>query len=176
MKQNTTFSKRSNYWVHDRNCNVSFSMYFEGANFSIDNMKSAIDLLILRHELMRTSFKTHENKIELIRNIKNEVSIELSVQDIKEKDIIEYIKSHANCPIDIIDDFLIKFSILRINKSKHIMVVCIHKIISDSLSINIIIRDLRELYYSISNNKKDKLPPLIFQYSDYVAIEQKKLS
>ncbi|MDD9768244.1 condensation domain-containing protein, partial [Bacillus subtilis] len=69
-------------------------------------------------------------------------------------------------PFDLSQAPLFRAQIVKVSDERHLLLVDMHHIISDGVSVNILIREFAELY----NNRK--LPALRIQYKDYAVWQE----
>ena len=147
--------------------NIIFALHFEGYGFCAKAMRSAIDKLLERHESLRTSFMLEEGECEPLQIIKEKMSIDVPLRNASLEDVNLSLQQEALRTFDLSCDSLLHFSILRITEAHHVLVVCIHHIISDGWSLGVMMNDLRELYREALTGEPAKLPELTIQYADY---------
>ncbi|MGG0755059.1 amino acid adenylation domain-containing protein [Brevibacillus laterosporus] len=114
--------------------------------------------LISRHETLRTSFElvNGEPMQRIHQNV--EFSIEYTKANVAE------VKGHIQsfvCTFDLEQAPLLRVGLIEITKDRHIMMFDMHHIISDGVSLGILIHEFISLY------KGEELYPLRIQYKDY---------
>ena len=97
-----------------------------------ERLQSAIDQLILRHEILRTHF---ENKNGQIIQVIEE-NAECKVEILESEDITEFIR-----PFD-----LSVTPLIRVGCTEHMVVIDMHHIITDGASMPVVLRELNEFY------------------------------
>lgn len=147
-----------------------FSLKFK---VDLDLLDKSINMLIERHEILRTTYKNVEedtvqvihpfkpSKLEII-DLRNELvsAAKLKAAIVKEKVII---------PFDIENEFPIRAYLYTLNEEEHYLLLNIHHIACDGWSLNIIINELRNNYTFLVNHKQpDRSPPAI-QYADFAS-------
>ncbi len=147
--------------------NVSYNMpslmSIEGG-IDIHKFEQVFNLLIRRHEALRTSFEYIDGEIvQKIHNIKDmpyfKITYDESLID-TEKLEIEYIK-----PFDLTKAPLFRVALIKRDSNKYLFILDMHHIISDGISINIMVNEFMKLYVG------EELPLLEIQYRDYVVWE-----
>jgi len=78
-------------------------------------------------------------------------------------------------PFDLARGPLLRVTLLRLNKTEHVLLLTIHHIISDGWSIGVFNRELAVLYEAFSAGKPSPLPELPIQYADYAAWQRQWL-
>ena len=121
-------------------------------------MKYALEKLTLRHEALRTSF--HMQDGEPVQQIAQEVNFELEYEErITEKE--ESLLHSFVHPFDLGKAPLMRMKAVQIGEDKSILLLDMHHIISDGMSIGILTNELSKLYNG------EPLEPLSVQYKDY---------
>ncbi|HLP47041.1 MAG TPA: amino acid adenylation domain-containing protein [Candidatus Kapabacteria bacterium] len=113
--------------------------------------------LIGRHESLRTSFRIINN--EPVQIIHENVEFKIDYQETQEENVSEKIKDFIK-PFALTTPPLLKMGLINTGRER-ILVLNIHHIISDGLSLQILIRDFNSLLHN------QKLTPLRVQYKDY---------
>lgn len=144
------------------NYNMPILMEIEG---HIDRVKleNAFRKLILRHEILRTSFEyIDEHPVQIVHT-----EFEFNLPLLKTvEDSIEGLKRRYVTPFKLNEYPLLRAAILDSNSSKQYLFIDMHHIISDALSVEIISEEI-ELLYS-----ETKIEPLTIQYKDYCVWER----
>ncbi|OUL06445.1 non-ribosomal peptide synthetase [Bacillus spizizenii] len=142
--------------------NMTGAMSVEGA-IDLDRLTSAFQKLIERHEVLRTSFELYEG--EPAQRI--HPSVEFTIEQIQAREeevedrVLDFIKS-----FDLTKPPLMRVGLLELTPEKHVLLVDMHHIISDGVSMNILMKDLNQFY---EGNEPDPLP---IQYKDYAVWQQ----
>lgn len=117
----------------------------------------AYQRLVDRHETLRTSFR--EKDSELMQYIEDQLSVNLLTININETQIYEAY-THFIAPFDLHHAPLIRLQLVKTDKTNYLF-LDMHHIISDGMSLAIVITDLIKLYNG------EELKPLRIQYKDY---------
>ncbi|MDQ7758657.1 amino acid adenylation domain-containing protein [Xanthomonas sontii] len=136
-------------------------------------LRSALDRIVARHEILRTTFKINEDgPVQSIAPA--DIGLELLEHDLcnlmgadLENEIELLSKQAHGAPFDLTKGPLIRGRLLRIDKDQHILFLTQHHIISDGWSISLLIQEVGALYAAFLANQPDPLPPLTIQYADY---------
>ncbi|MED3000358.1 amino acid adenylation domain-containing protein, partial [Bacillus velezensis] len=123
--------------------------------FDRDRMEAVFKELIRRHEPLRTSFE--EKNGRPVQRIHDEVPFAFT----KEQSAEAFIR-----PFDLGKAPLFRAGFVQIEKDRHLLLADMHHIISDGVSVNLLIREFSELY------AERCLPPLRIQYKDYAVWQQ----
>ena len=140
---------------------------------------SALAEVVNRHETLRTVFL--ENNDGVYQEIKAKHQWELKItelESIEEKHISvhEYIADNIATPFNISKDQLLRAELIVIDNNEFVLFIVMHHIISDGWSLQVIMREVAELYNARQNNRDPILPELHIQYADYAVWQRKYLS
>ncbi|OPY29541.1 MAG: 3-hydroxypropionyl-coenzyme A synthetase [Methanobacterium sp. PtaU1.Bin242] len=120
--------------------------------------------LIGRHEILRTSFTMKD--IEPIQIIHDNIDFKLTYMESNEEEIDIIINGFIK-PFDLSQAPLLRVSLVKVDKHRHFLLFDMHHIISDGMSMNILIREFMSFY------QRMKLPDLRIQYKDYSVWQNK---
>ncbi|MET4566706.1 plipastatin non-ribosomal peptide synthetase PpsC [Bacillus subtilis] len=129
-----------------------------------ERMDRAFKELIKRHESLRTSFEQDAGG-DPVQRIHDEVPFTLQTTVLGERTEEEAAAAFIK-PFDLSQAPLFRAQIVKVSDERHLLLVDMHHIISDGVSVNILIREFSELY----NNRK--LPALRIQYKDYAVWQE----
>ena len=149
--------------------NMPAVMEIEG-ELDRNRLERAFQTLIGRHEALRTSFELVDG--EPVQKVHSQVEMTISDQEVTDKAIPEVISSLIR-PFDLNQAPLLRVGLIKQNDrahegAKHILVYDMHHIISDGVTISIIIKELASIYNGAV------LPELRIQYKDF-AVWQNEL-
>lgn len=145
--------------------NMSGIFMIEG---SLDRMRltEAFQHLIRRHESLRTAFKMihGEPKQMIYPEVNFGMEWFVSSDEDIEDQILQFVR-----PFDLGQAPLMRVGLIELQQERHVLLVDLHHIIADGLSINILMTELSQLY------KGDEFSPLRIQYKDYAEWQQTQL-
>ncbi len=171
--------------------NVCLAFQLKGV-LDQDLLDKSLMEIIRRHEILRTSFqesefgcaeiqgseedrsqpeKTYKLPVQMISNdIKSPLSVvDLSKSSIDDRKsqaialIIEYAKKEFN----LSEGSLLRFKLIRLGPEHYMLGLCVHHLVADYWSINLIFRELTYLYSAFLKGEHLSLPELQIQYADY---------
>jgi amino acid adenylation domain-containing protein len=135
-------------------------------------MGSAINEIIKRHEVLRTTFHLDEDRP--VQGITAELTIDVPVIDIsdvpadsREKEAMRLAIEEARRPFNLSAGPVVRASLLRLDVTDHILLLDIHHIATDGWSIWPFIQELGALYEACRTNLPSPLPELPIQYADF---------
>ncbi|MGW9571720.1 amino acid adenylation domain-containing protein [Paenibacillus terrae] len=137
--------------------NMPAAAWIEGS-IDISRLEAAFRKLIRRHESLRTSFETVEGVP--VQKIHDNVSFELTVIPANECSPEEAMSSFVR-PFDIDHAPLLRVGLMSVEEKRHMLLFDMHHLVSDGVSIAILLRELGYLY-----GEEGQLPELRLQYKD----------
>ncbi len=122
-------------------------------------LENALNKLICRHEILRTSFDMVDG--EVVQQVHQNVSIELDIIQTNTKDVQ---KDKKKCiqPFELKKVPLVRAMLLLYPENKAELMLVTHHIITDGLSVRILIKELNALY------NEQPLDVINLHYKDYV--------
>ncbi|EGO65801.1 non-ribosomal peptide synthetase [Acetonema longum] len=123
-------------------------------------LTEALQKLIARHETLRTSFAVVEG--EPVQRVHKEIDFAVGYRQASEAEIPGIIKAFIR-PFDLGAAPLFRVSLVEISKDNHVVLFDMHHIISDGVSVGILVKELAQLYAG------EALPTLRIQYKDFSA-------
>ncbi|WP_108802861.1 non-ribosomal peptide synthetase [Aquimarina sp. Aq107] len=148
--------------------NIPFVLKMEG-DLDITILNTTFKRLMERHEILRSKFVESENG-DIRQKIINveEVGFEVNEHEVLDSQSIgKEITKLASSPFDLKSNSLFKVDLIHSGSNIYYLCFNIHHIISDARSIEIIIKELGEIYNSLISGKKIELPVLSIQFKDY---------
>ncbi len=128
----------------------------------VNHLNNVFQQLLERHYTLRTQFKIEKN--QTVQTLIEDYVFEIPVTKIK-YNIEKHVKSFIR-PFDISNELLIRVEVLQLSTEKYTLMLDMHHIISDGISLEILIQDFWKLY------KNETLKPLALQYIDYASWQQ----
>ncbi|XBO85426.1 condensation domain-containing protein [Bacillus licheniformis] len=137
--------------------NIPFTMKVKGS-FDIRRFENALQIVIQRHEALRTSFLMAGG--EPVQKIEKEVAFSIKCREIESLSIQEIIKQFVR-PFDLKKAPLFRTEVIKVDDEEHIILFDMHHIISDGASMGVLTKEICDLYGG------KELAPLSLQYKDY---------
>ncbi|QTL38231.1 amino acid adenylation domain-containing protein [Xenorhabdus budapestensis] len=136
-------------------------------------LKAALDRIVARHEILRTTFVSIEGTARQVIGDAN-CGFALTTEDIshlpaseKQTTVEKCAQHEAITSFDFTQGPLFRGHLLRLAEDEHILLLTQHHIISDGWSVNVLIYELSTLYHAFCQGLVDPLPGLPLQYTDY---------
>ena len=152
--------------------NVPLAMRLTG-RLDTDALEKAINEVIRRHEVLRTSFTTAGGKpVQVIHEI---VHLGLTIEDISgagEERAGELAAEESAKPFDLSRWPLLRIRLLKLGPENHVALLTVHHIVSDGWSMGVLVREVAALYEAYIEGKTSPLPELPLQYVDFAVWQQ----
>ncbi|MEK5408520.1 amino acid adenylation domain-containing protein [Paenibacillus sp. FSL W8-0439] len=129
-------------------------------------LEHTFQTLVNRHELLRTSFEIRND--EAVQFINEQVDFELKSNNANEEEIEALLERFIQ-PFDLGKAPLFRAGLVQFTEDHHLLMMDMHHIISDGVSMNIIVKEFMDLY------RGDEITPLAVQYKDYAVWQQEQL-
>ena len=157
--------------------NISRGVRIKG-RLDLDLLKQSLGYIVERHESLRTIFTTPELKATVDSKprqlVAERLEIPLQVTDVSgapggapEASARVIALAEAQRPFDVRMGPLLRASLVKLDERDHVLLLTLHRIISDETSMEVLFRDLWECYKAHANEERPKLSPLPIQFADY---------
>ncbi|MGO3130277.1 MAG: amino acid adenylation domain-containing protein [Alcaligenes sp.] len=148
---------------------------------NINALRTAIHSVIARHEALRTVFAPGADDTgEQI--ILPSLDIDIPLVDLSNvptsvrSDQVDEVAASMNVqPFDLLSGPLLRIGIIRLQPTEHRVVVIMHHIVSDAVSVKIFFDELADAYVAAKEGREPVLSVPTVQYADYAAWQRKKL-
>lgn len=130
----------------------------------------AINQIIYRHEILRTTFllvNGHLTQVIADEFKLNMLFVDLSSIEDQSQQVDDIIKQEAKIIFDLEQGPLLRAKLVRLSDAEHIVSLCMHHIISDGVSKDILVTELVGFYIKFFQKKSDPCEPLALQYADF---------
>ncbi|MBR8838803.1 MAG: amino acid adenylation domain-containing protein [Stigonema ocellatum SAG 48.90 = DSM 106950] len=135
-------------------------------------LEQSLQEIINRHEALRTNFITVDGQPTQI--IQTPTNWTLSIIDWQhlsrgEQEIASklLVQQQAIQPFELATQALIRTILVVLSETEHILLVCMHHIVSDGWSMGVFISELTALYNAFCQGQISPLAPLAIQYTDF---------
>ncbi|GIQ61384.1 hypothetical protein Flavo103_45190 [Flavobacterium collinsii] len=152
--------------------NIPTAVTLTGA-IDVDKFEESFAKLIHRHEILRTYFKTNEaGDIKQYIVPVEQVNFKLDEKDFssvrnQEVAVEDYLQKENSEPFNLEKGPLVRASLIKLKEEEYVFFLCLHHIIGDGWSIEILIAEIVKTYNALTNGIEIDLPELRIQYKDY---------
>ncbi len=156
--------------------NIPSAFLLEGP-LAVDLLQRGLDALVLRHESLRTNFIAIEGVP--YQEILPQLAVPISLCDLsqlpqteRESVMAQLCQQLFQKPFNLAQAPLIRFQLLRVSASRHVLAFDIHHIISDAWSSEVFSRELAAAYSAGLRPTPFAPPALRVQYADFARWQQ----
>ncbi|NEW09936.1 amino acid adenylation domain-containing protein, partial [Paenibacillus sp. SYP-B3998] len=143
----------------EQSYNMPGVMMLEG-DLNRARFEEAFQSLIARHETLRTGFEMVNG--EPVQQIQREVSFAVAYMQASAQEAGEVVRRFVQA-FNLAKPPLLRVGLIELTKERHILMLDMHHIISDGVSMGILVEEFVRFYSG------EELPPLRIQYKDYAA-------
>jgi thioesterase domain-containing protein len=141
-------------------------------------LEASLDLLVQRHESLRTSFP--EAAGQASQQINN-WHLKLSVVDTSDRKpdqrgvVLDQALEWTRQPFNLAKGPLVRAVLYRLSAQKHLLVMVAHQLVVDGTSLRILNRELGEIYRAFRQGDSPVLPLRQLRYGDFAAWQRQCL-
>ncbi|HVH11654.1 MAG TPA: condensation domain-containing protein, partial [Longimicrobium sp.] len=143
-------------------------------------LRRAFAIVVDRHESLRTSFREVDGGT--VQVVAPFAGYDLPVDDLSALDavargalVLRAAADEAQRPFDLTAGPLFRARLLRLSDDEHVLLTCLHHIVSDGWSMDVLFQELTVLCAAEVDGTPSPLPPLPVQYADFAAWQRAQL-
>ncbi|MBS1799653.1 MAG: hypothetical protein JSS95_07475 [Acidobacteria bacterium] len=169
---------------HHQPGNVAYNIpeaFIVESKIDVEVLKQAVHQLLMRHEILRTSF--HEQDGDLFQLVSEETEASVGLTDLALYSQTErvnllnrLIREQARLLFDLRKAPLVRFHIFSLSGQQSVFFLNIHHIIADRKAVDVLREELMAFYAAILRGVPAELPPLPVQYGDYALWAEKQMT
>ncbi|AWV08512.1 non-ribosomal peptide synthetase [Marilutibacter maris] len=135
-------------------------------------LQRALDALIVRHEVLRTSFSGSAEQARQIVHAPmpaplRRIDLRDVEAEVRQAQLHDAVREAATAPFDLAAAPMLRALWAQLADDDHVLVVNTHHIASDGWSKGILLREFVTLYEAFREGGYNPLPPLPVQYGDF---------
>ncbi|HEX8276356.1 MAG TPA: amino acid adenylation domain-containing protein, partial [Longimicrobiaceae bacterium] len=143
-------------------------------------LETALGEIVRRHEALRTTFAERAGTpVQVVAPFRG---FALPVEELsapgaaeREAEVARLAAGDAERPFDLAAGPLFRARLLRLAADDHVLLLCMHHVVSDGWSLGVLLRELSVLYAAFRDGRESPLPELPVQYADYAAWQRRHL-
>lgn len=156
---------------HSGAYNISLAVRLLG-RLHRDHLQQSLDILVQRHESLRTVFvEEHESPIQQINPAARValpfIDLQRFAQEQRALQLQTLLTQESLRPFQLEKGPLFRVMLIQVADEEHILLICMHHIITDGWSQSIFFRELSTIYSALLIEKPLFLPDLPVQYADF---------
>ena len=149
-------------------------------SLDIDLLKKALDAIVARHDVLRSTFTSVDGKPMVVVTAKRSVEmplIDLSAMHTvqREMEVRDLLTEDMQRPFNLGQDLLLRATLFRMDENDHVLLLVVHHIASDGWSSTILFREFSLLYSAFMTDGPSPLSNLPIQYADFAAWQRRRL-
>lgn len=151
--------------------------YNEGLSLTLtgelrtDCLRQALELLLKRHEMLRATISADGRWLSVRAELPLDLPVTECLGPMAQQTQADAEAGEMSRPFDLQRGPLIRFQLLVIATTRHVLLITAHHIIVDGWSAAVLLTELGTLYTAIAAGKTPELPPAP-HYGDYVDAER----
>ncbi|BAY66478.1 amino acid adenylation domain-containing protein [Calothrix brevissima NIES-22] len=160
--------------------NLAGSAHLQG-DLNVPALEKSLNEIIHRHEVLRTNFVTQADG-QAVQIIHPSAVFSMPVMDLQhlpvneqEIEIQRLVIAQAQQPFDLANQLLIRAKLLMLSPTEHILLFCMHHIISDGWSMGVFLQETAAIYGAFCQGQPIPLPELAIQYVDFAVWQRQWL-
>ncbi len=180
----TTFSQRQLWYVQATAAettayNIPFAFTLRGV-LHIAALERAVAELVARHDALRTVFEVHGEEVRQVVDMGLRVPLEqidLSALDADARArALADARARIACHVfDLAQPPLLVLRLLKLGEREHVLLLCVHHIVMDHLSVLAFGRELGELYAAFRSGRAPAAHSEGLQYPDFAVWQAEAL-
>ncbi|HEX8390771.1 MAG TPA: amino acid adenylation domain-containing protein, partial [Longimicrobium sp.] len=144
-------------------------------------LESAVGEIIRRHESLRTTFREVDGgPVQVIAPFAGfslpRDDLSALPADAREARAHLLAAEDAALPFDLEQGPLLRARLLRLAGDDHVLLLCMHHVVTDGWSMGVFYRELSALYTAYAAGAEPALAPLPLQYAEYAAEQRGRLT
>ncbi|REJ55603.1 MAG: amino acid adenylation domain-containing protein [Microcystis aeruginosa DA14] len=150
--------------------NIPLALRLEG-NLNSEILIQSLEEICDRHEALRTNFITVDGIPTQVVQARTWTVTVVDLQHLSSSEQAiasqELAQNQAIHPFDLAGEPLIRITLLVLSETEHLLLVCMHHIVSDGWSMGVFLQELTALYNAYIQGLSSPLNPLSIQYGDF---------
>ncbi|HEX8272559.1 MAG TPA: amino acid adenylation domain-containing protein, partial [Longimicrobiaceae bacterium] len=141
---------------------------------------TALGEIVRRHEALRTVFAAEAG--EPVQVVSPPGGWKLDVEELcgldeagREAGVRRRMQAEAVRPFDLAAGPLFRARLLRLGAEEHVLLLCVHHVVADGWSMEVIFRELDALYSASLRGERSPLPEPPLQYADFAVWQRERL-
>ena len=143
-------------------------------------LREALEGVFERHEALRTVLVWDDGSARQV--VLRDWSVELAVLDIsglataeRDPELARLLREHGRRPFDLSTELMLRATLFRLAPAEHVLLFQPHHVAFDAWAVEILYRDLGELYDAARGGREPELPELPQQYVDFARWQRQRL-
>lgn len=160
---------------------IAGALHLDG-ELDIDVLARSVNLLVDRHEILRTTFHQIGGQARQAIMPSGSVHVPVPTSDLQslapakqQDEVIRQAIEEREKPFDVEEGPLLRAVVLVLGPASHALLFTIHHLVADGWSMHIILNELGAYYCSLMTERAVELAPLPIQYADFALWQQQSM-
>jgi amino acid adenylation domain-containing protein len=143
------------------------------------SLSFALARIVARHESLRITFETYSDGPRQRIHAPPPPFLEfVDLSGLRDPELraAEMSRQELSRPFDLGRGPLLRATLLRLRPGEHLLLLVMHHIVIDGLSLGVLLRELSSLYAAFSRGEESSLEPVGVQYADYALWQREWLT
>ncbi|HDC2601995.1 TPA: amino acid adenylation domain-containing protein [Salmonella enterica] len=140
---------------------------------NIPALNAALNVIVARHDSLRTRFLERDG--ECLQEIMPAETLSLDVESLTAGECEQRLNQLANREFDLTRGPLYRFELLQSGDRNFSLAIALHHIVCDGWSVDVLARELCELYTARVEEREAILPELPVQFADFALWQRQML-
>ena len=153
--------------------NIPWALQLNG-DLDLGALQNAISSIVIRHESLRTTFGSENNRPVQIISAHKEV--ELPFVDLSESqgsalknELDQHLLEEARHSFVLDKEWPIRFLLIKKGEQEYVLMITMNHIATDGWSMGVFYEEIVHFYHAHASNEDAHLPELDFQFADYAS-------
>lgn len=151
-----------------------------GGRYDGNAMRRAVNQLVCRHEILRTAFSDHDGQplqvvAPTIDLVLADVDLSSLPEQEREREWSRVVREQGRKLFDLSQAPLLRGTAVHMSSHEHRLLLTIHHIVADEWSMELIQREINQLYEAFSQGRPTPLTELPIQYADFSSWQRDRL-
>jgi len=151
--------------------NLAAPLRIRGSS-SKEALTHSLGKIVQRHEILRTTFDLIDDQpMQIIHQSLEVPVLEMDLSylppDEREVEAIRMLGDESIRPFNLNEGPLLRTLLLHLDHDDHLLLICIHHIISDDWSMGILIEEMSQIHEAETRGEEARLSTLPIQYGDF---------
>src|SRR5450755_2047961 len=131
--------------------------------------------VVARHEALRTTFTVRDDRVVQVVHGGRDADLRVVAAVPGGVEVEELLEREVRVPFDLERGPLLRALLIQEEADRYVLVVTVHHIVTDGWSVEVLLRELGELYGAFVPGAASPLADLPVQYADYAAWQWDRL-